>query len=83
MTNLLADTEWKVGDRCYALFSEDELWYPATIMKVWRNHIVVNKTSLFQVQGSVFTVEYDVYGNQEERILDELEEVEVKGSQNQ
>merc|ERR1711892_645334 len=62
MTNLLADTEWKVGDRCYSMFSEDELWYPATIKKV---------------QGSVFTVEYEVYGNEEERILDELEEVEV------
>ena len=34
MTNLLADTEWKVGDRCYSMFSEDELWYPATIKKV-------------------------------------------------
>ena len=34
----------------------------------------------FQVQGSVFTVEYEVYGNEEERILDELEEVEVEGS---
>ena len=42
--------------------------------------LIMNKTRLFQVQGSVFTVEYDVYGNQEERILDELEEVEVKGS---
>ena len=34
MANLLADIEWKVGDKCYALFSEDELWYPATIKKV-------------------------------------------------
>lgn len=36
MANLLADREWKVGDRCYALFSEDELWYPAVIKKVSR-----------------------------------------------
>ena len=34
----------------------------------------------FKVQGSVYTVEYDVYGNQEERIIDEIEEVEGLGS---
>jgi len=32
--NLLTDLEWEVGDRCYALYDEDELWYPATISKV-------------------------------------------------
>ena len=34
----------------------------------------------FKVQGSVYTVEYDVYGNEEERIIDEIEEVEGWGS---
>jgi len=32
--NLLAETEWKIGDKCYAIFSEDELYYPAIITKV-------------------------------------------------
>ena len=36
----------------------------------------------FKVQGSVYTVEYDVYGNEEERIIDEIEEVEGLGSKN-
>ena len=31
--NLLDSLEWKVGDQCYAIFSEDELWYPAVIVK--------------------------------------------------
>ena len=33
MANLLDDLEWQPGDRCYAVFSEDSLWYPAIIMK--------------------------------------------------
>ena len=37
--NLLAETEWKIGDKCYAIFSEDELYYPAIITKVkFRNN---------------------------------------------
>ena len=36
----------------------------------------------FQVQGSVYTVQYDVYENEEERIGDEIEEVEVIEGEN-
>ena len=62
MTNLLAEREWQVGDKCYALFSEDELWYPAVIKKVSKKVLFLSSLS-FQVQGSVYTVQYDVYEN--------------------
>ena len=81
MTNLLAEREWKVGDKCYALFSEDELWYPAVIKKVSKKVLFFSSLS-FQVQGSVYTVQYDVYENEEERIGDEIEEVEVIEGEN-
>lgn len=34
------------------------------------------------MQGSVYTVQYDVYENEEERIGDEIEEVEVIEGEN-
>ena len=47
--NLLAETEWKIGDKCYAIFSEDELYYPAIITKV--QFLKRLLWSLFQLYG--------------------------------
>jgi len=46
--NLLAETEWKIGDKCYAIFSEDELYYPAIITKVkFLKHLLWSFLSLY------------------------------------
>lgn len=60
--NLLAETEWKNGDKCYAIFSEDDLYYPAIITKIYKGD---------------YHVTFEFYGNEEVKTIDEIEEVEV------
>jgi len=62
-TNLV--TEWKVGNLCQAVYSEDGLNYPATIIKLNPN-------------GQTCTVEYLGYGNREEVNLKELSPLKKK-----
>ncbi|PAV67753.1 hypothetical protein WR25_04250 [Diploscapter pachys] len=31
---VLSPLDWKIGDKCMALYHEDELWYPATIQEL-------------------------------------------------
>ena len=47
--NLLEQLGWAPGDRCYAQYSEDNLWYPAIIMK--------------EEKGYVFCLVVDFWGN--------------------
>ena len=39
--NLLEELGWAPGDRCYAQYSEDNLWYPAIIMKEEKGYVFV------------------------------------------
>ena len=44
---------WKIGQRCLALYSEDELWYEAVILDIY-------------MKENVALVEFDWYKNKEE-----------------
>jgi len=57
--------DWTIGDRCLAIYSEDELYYPAVIL----NLMPENQTAL---------VEFDFYKNKEEIFLQDLLPEECK-----
>lgn len=59
-SNALASKEWKVGDTCSALWTEDGNWYPARI------------SSIDQQSGTCVVV-YRNYGNKEEHHLKDLQ----------
>ncbi|XP_063051680.1 survival motor neuron protein 1 [Engraulis encrasicolus] len=58
-SNAFSSREWKVGDTCCALWTEDGNWYPATIK------------SIDQSSGTCVVV-YQNYGNKEEHNLKDL-----------
>ncbi|KAG7481334.1 hypothetical protein MATL_G00065490 [Megalops atlanticus] len=58
-SNAIPEKEWRVGDPCCAVWSEDGNLYPATI------------TSIDQEEGTC-TVVYTDYGNEEEQKLSDL-----------
>jgi survival motor neuron protein len=58
--------EWKVGDFCTAVYTEDGLSYPATITKIFKDKKKRNKC----------IIKYLHYLNEEEKYLNELYEYE-------
>jgi len=56
---------WKIGQKCLALYSEDELWYEAVILDIY-------------MKENVALVEFDWYHNKEEVSLTDLLPVEKK-----
>jgi len=63
----LLDDSWQVGDRCYAIYSGDDLWYPAILKKKERNE-----------EGVIgWIVFYEGHDDEEWRSEDQIEETEL------
>ncbi|XP_062873554.1 survival motor neuron protein 1 [Trichomycterus rosablanca] len=71
-SNASPDREWKVGDTCYAFWSEDGNLYTATITSI-------------DVQKGTCVVCYTDYGNEEEQnlsdLLTDIPEVDIEAKQ--
>ena len=50
--NLLEELGWAPGDRCYAQFSEDQLWYPAIIMREEKGCVKTDKLKILIFKNS-------------------------------
>lgn len=61
-----ASFEWKVGDICSAIYTEDNVLYPATITKIFKD----------KKQAEKCIIKYLYYLNEEEKYLNELYEYE-------
>ncbi|XP_066272468.1 survival motor neuron protein-like isoform X2 [Branchiostoma lanceolatum] len=57
---------WMPGDQCIALYSEDQLWYPAEILSI-------------NPQRRTCLVRYTYYGNEEEQNLKDLSSLDQEG----
>ncbi|XP_078692813.1 survival motor neuron protein 1-like isoform X2 [Branchiostoma floridae x Branchiostoma belcheri] len=57
---------WKPGDQCIAMYSEDQLWYPAEILSI-------------NPQRRTCLVRYTDYGNEEEQNLKDLSSLDQEG----
>jgi len=63
----LLDDSWQVGDRCYAIYSGDDLWYPAILKKKERNK-----------EGVIgWIVFYEGHDDEEWRSEDMIEETDL------
>ncbi|CAH1253276.1 SMN2 [Branchiostoma lanceolatum] len=58
--------QWMPGDQCIALYSEDQLWYPAEILSI-------------NPQRRTCLVRYTYYGNEEEQNLKDLSSLDQEG----
>ncbi|KAI8478711.1 SMN protein Smn1 [Branchiostoma belcheri] len=58
--------KWKPGDQCIAMYSEDQLWYPAEILSI-------------NPQRRTCLVRYTDYGNEEEQNLKDLSSLDQEG----
>ncbi|XP_078615216.1 uncharacterized protein LOC144884127 isoform X2 [Branchiostoma floridae x Branchiostoma japonicum] len=58
--------KWMPGDQCIAMYSEDQLWYPAEILSI-------------NPQRRTCLVRYSYYGNEEEQNLKDLSSVDQEG----
>ncbi|XP_014670907.1 PREDICTED: survival motor neuron protein-like [Priapulus caudatus] len=57
--NFKARRRWQIGDKCLAVYSEDEQWYEALIVDIDTDY-------------TVCTVRFIGYGNEEEMVLSDL-----------
>lgn len=51
--------EWKVGDRCEALYKEDNKYYPGILIIMFSNIAIIHKLDEFQIDVTVFYIGYN------------------------
>lgn len=51
--------EWKVGDRCEALYKEDNKYYPGRRIILFSNIAIIHKLDEFQIDVTVFYIGYN------------------------
>ena len=51
--------DWQVGDRCEALYKDDNKYYPGSLSKIFSLIAIIHKIDEFQIDVTVFYIGYN------------------------